>query len=100
MNSVVNKYVEAHLDQVFSDAAQNRKKEMSGKRYKFVLHGGIMFNELVDKGECTIEDVVYDKEVDCNRITFTKWPEGISRTVNQFALSLTYIEEIEPNSRC
>lgn len=91
MNSIVSKEVEAHLDKVFSKAAQSKKSRMVGKRYKFKLYGGLMLNDLRDAGECTIEDVYYNSAQDCDMITFIKQPNGSRHTVNQFALDLSLI---------
>lgn len=95
MNSIVSKEVEAHLDEVFSKAAQSKKSRMVGKRYKFTLFGGLMLNELRDKGECIIEDVYYDSAQDCDMITFIKQPQGSKHTVNQFALDLSYLGDLK-----
>lgn len=100
MNSVVNKDVEAHLNNVFSKAAKNEERRMLGKVYKYEIYESMTNRKVKEEGRCVIKNIEYNEREDCDFITFIKWPGKAECTLSQFDVCFTYIEEIEPNSRC
>lgn len=86
--------VESHLDDTFKQYAESVAKEMAGKtyQYKLVPLGHMIDKAAVKSGTCTVENVWYDKDQDCNVYRLIDCDTKVTFNVDQFEVELTPIE--------
>lgn len=60
--------VEAHLDNVFIDAAKRKEKQLKGKVLSYELFDDVDYITVIKSGKCEVVSVRYDKHLDCDVI--------------------------------
>jgi len=88
--------VESHLDRVFEDGARQLEKSMKGMIHTYIIRG---MGYTADNGEngsgkCEVLSVRYDRELDCDIMTFKDIDTGETRSICQFEV---FLKEEETN---
>jgi len=95
-NYTSNPAIESHLDRVFEDGARQHEKSMKGKIHEYRISGMGYTAENGEKGtgRCRILSVRYNRELDCNVLTFEDINTGKTRSICQFEV---FLKEEETN---
>ena len=85
-----NPDIERHLDEVFTEGAKSRYRELSGKVYNYDIDDSrsIGSKGLTAKGKCVVLDVSYSSYYDCEIYTVRDIDSGETHTVNEFVIKL------------
>jgi len=82
--------IESHLNRVFEDGAKQLQKSLKDKihTYKIRGMGYTAENGETGSGRCKVLLVKYDRELDCDVMTFEDIDTGITRSICQFEIFL------------
>ena len=79
--------VEQHLDNLFTNAANERLANSKGKVYEYKLLD-YNYTETIASGRCIIINRFYSKHIDCDVITIEDLKTQRQYSVNQFRIEL------------
>lgn len=79
--------VEQHLDNLFTNAANERLTNSKGKVYEYKLLDS-SYTETIASGRCIVINRYYSREVDCDIVVIEDIKTQKQYSVNQFRIEL------------